>query len=1656
MQGTSSAMQVLAKARTDGRPIVPFLAAGLSAASGYPLLFDLRSYLLKVKFHILSGSFLQMLGLRERDRSARRNLLDNPAEYISRYGWPSPSQLNLHLFNSFVDTNRAAGGKTVLDRIALSEKLPAAIQRESAKDAYTKHFSQVISGEAKDQKGKPRIWGVGRWAIESITNHMALETLRQHDEGLAEAVQEEVWESRLSPRSDWSALLMDITEGRLGLVDALFSHLSARHSPAFAHTMLAHLTTLLRIKLILTTNFDPYIEMALHSEGVAHRVFDVGRDETPPAASVLKQALSIIKLHGSGFGVRVGETLDYELDDSTRTTLLDAIPNNALLLVIGFSGNERRMMQLIEHIAIRNCSTRPISEAALPGIVWMHYESEDRVSPRVHSLDGRLKRLCQTSSTAMTPEPIVLERLSDSGAFLLETYQNLTSKFPHSRAPLQALTRRLVTLGGGSSDNHNIEHKSKTQGTRGYLTGQEMMLSNPTLCHVFYRKSLDDLNFTSFLITGLQTPSLKMSDAVQGFSTSHKVIWIDLEEHHTVAGVLVEIVDKMRVFDPELAPFDSGQVPPDYGGIDQSDSFLVSYFIRALKRGRYCLAFDGLESFTRVQTSHHGVVEVKKPIPEYAQDPIFAENNPDPMEATEESPLKKLIAFLQQLIFACESDSDFNPRHYQTRFAIDWMCCISCDEPTDRHYQTSVADNCARNSVRAELNKFIKCVKHITAHIQRTSESDASYANMKKSVRFHVIEKSADDAGLPDPFGMNDNRESACERMISLIQPVVTCANDSFLRKGSTSPTRNDLSATNDCVHAFFLWCAVVRRPRPKVLLSYLWDAFMSWRGIEDGNLGQQLLGMNDVQTGEAKRAEDKDGDVEPALSALVTRNILRTMDGGFYWIPQHMHFQTYQLLTDHLFYEKMNEAMRKGDVDGLMRNLTTLIPIILIHSNIARWYYLHAFIRTKDPNAFFEYLYHRVSSLRYLRNLTEILQSSWASVGSSENKKRIHTLIMRLYSCDGESLLTRIEYVDIDTEQSTLDSVLNVVQVIRVKCLQSLLNALRREEEITKTTGSTDTWIAWFSQLLLDLKAMKTKVDDSQRFLQLSHELELWMINLIGRLFGEKRSWQDCRHQRRLYLSRLSLFGSHPFSMPEPNRQVDSIKGLLQGAAKQFSQGEILLEVLFDLAWCEHRINDGNKEFSELLHKLYLENAKWLDGADQMLYLFRYRFEMLQLEIQVESLLVWEKPCVDWRGKPAHKELRQRCLHALKCLENLKSKVRGEPVQHRTEVVARLSDIELLKAQCHIWLDEFLVAHSAIAESESGLINQSMPQQYRAFRISIVKAECLMRESDKMCRDSDRAGYTPSPSAMLKLIEAEERLTEAEGHLRRGRRDITTWRKYLEVRLQLQIEFLLLDIANLEEPEDLTGPTERVTSHCLNGLQTIRSLLDTGYGQSEEQERTYLVTKWHMLFVLWIVARWLDRIVRVAVMRNPVRDTAIMPRDVMLFNRDTMSGFYEQLREVMELDVESTVNQWKAFNKAAGLDQVVIQFENSIPQSANRSEQKEEVNTEVKRVQQRVDLCQVAKWVLFDVKHERRVFQAVSTAAQAGTGGRIVCRLRRFVLGFVSHMVEAMNSSAGSEVPSNEGTIPVVNQKWPKRRKHIEQLQKVFFSDRRAEKKTE
>ena len=96
---STSAVDQIVRAFRQGRPIVPFLAAGVSVNTGFPSMAAITTYLAKVRYfiaHIYRDPYTdphvgsQSRG--QRDRPEVRTV--RAAKYLRQYGWPNINRLN--------------------------------------------------------------------------------------------------------------------------------------------------------------------------------------------------------------------------------------------------------------------------------------------------------------------------------------------------------------------------------------------------------------------------------------------------------------------------------------------------------------------------------------------------------------------------------------------------------------------------------------------------------------------------------------------------------------------------------------------------------------------------------------------------------------------------------------------------------------------------------------------------------------------------------------------------------------------------------------------------------------------------------------------------------------------------------------------------------------------------------------------------------------------------------------------------------------------------------------------------------------------------------------------------------------------------------------------------------------------------------------------------------------------------------------------------------------------------------------------------------------------------------------------------------------------------------------------------------------------------
>ena len=140
------------------------------------------------------------------------------------------------------------------------------------------------------------------------------------------------------------------------VIDVAFHCLVNGRKPNFAHHMLAQLAVALRIRTILTTNFDSLTEDAFEQLEMPLTRFEVPQQTGLPSPQLVHQHRSIVKLHGGVFGLRADLSLDLPPTQEDKDAFIGYFRSSPSgkprrLLVLGVGGNDRRILKLIRAVA---------------------------------------------------------------------------------------------------------------------------------------------------------------------------------------------------------------------------------------------------------------------------------------------------------------------------------------------------------------------------------------------------------------------------------------------------------------------------------------------------------------------------------------------------------------------------------------------------------------------------------------------------------------------------------------------------------------------------------------------------------------------------------------------------------------------------------------------------------------------------------------------------------------------------------------------------------------------------------------------------------------------------------------------------------------------------------------------------------------------------------------------------------------------------------------------------------------------------------------------------------------------------------------------------------------------------------------------------------
>lgn len=574
-----------------GREIVPVVGAGISADSGIPVVTSVVRYFGKLQQYIWHRAYLPPSWENEEDILQKAQVYrDAPWKFIQHFGWLDRFQLNQDLLDGrppsgeVIEESVREGLKAVLDRLN-PHGMKGYKRLQKALLGIKKPDGTVVTPgilDWDDSTGGERFIDgldatIDRNIRESVNEAGAVDIVRRvlsHFQEKVKARLDRSWSSSVpfDLVGDWKKLIQYFTHFQGDYADALFARLVAGRQPSQGHRFLAFLVKFLGVRTIFTYNFDNLIERSLEIEGVRAEVFAMEEGAALPHHTLVRDTVSVIKLHGGKHALLLDERLDHPVTDDYMKRFERIAGKDPLLLVVGCSGNDLRLSSLVSNFLDRD------RKGSGPIVVWLHYEDEPP-----DFLEEK-----NSAHTRVTNNP---------GATLLHLHSRLRGCNPASRVPYVAHIQRPITLDVITEEGLKA-------------IGSSLLRKSPK---AYFLDGLPDPDArpvdTSY--PGRSASQVLIEFANYWMRQEYHTIWVDLESVHTLAGVVGSIIDQCRSYDsslpPSVLPLEESGEETGARGSQASRHIAVERVVHALRRTRYLVIFDGLETYVWPATAHHGV-----------------------------------------------------------------------------------------------------------------------------------------------------------------------------------------------------------------------------------------------------------------------------------------------------------------------------------------------------------------------------------------------------------------------------------------------------------------------------------------------------------------------------------------------------------------------------------------------------------------------------------------------------------------------------------------------------------------------------------------------------------------------------------------------------------------------------------------------------------------------------------------------------------------------------------------------------------------------------------------------------------------------------------------------------------------------------------------
>ena len=357
----------IAKIREEvysGHGFVPLIGSGMSAPSGILMGMEFDNYLAYTVWRVVVDDHwnLKKDGWPKYPRDdeiatvrtwtyAQFTKICEEHDYVQRYEWVNGNQLVTE-----VDFLPGKDSPTATARAVNRPLIPTIIRSRS-----------------------PETWMSEKRAREFQRKFRGSDNRSSFDEGdgFSRTSQSYLFERAIRSMYDWRATLQFLSltqydpgadriyvkddEPDASIIDGFNVHITRDRQINLGHKMISHLVRPMRIRTLLTTNFDHLIEQAFARLLIPLQVIPVSVKGSMPHDRTVRSQNTLVKLHGESIETRSDFTLDDEpsladkesfsryvrgeFDQSEKTA---AIPNH--MIVMGFSGSDMRIIQMMKYL----------------------------------------------------------------------------------------------------------------------------------------------------------------------------------------------------------------------------------------------------------------------------------------------------------------------------------------------------------------------------------------------------------------------------------------------------------------------------------------------------------------------------------------------------------------------------------------------------------------------------------------------------------------------------------------------------------------------------------------------------------------------------------------------------------------------------------------------------------------------------------------------------------------------------------------------------------------------------------------------------------------------------------------------------------------------------------------------------------------------------------------------------------------------------------------------------------------------------------------------------------------------------------------------------------------------------------------------------------